>query len=128
MHHGVFTTREGVSDGDPQHRDHYPVAWLTVDCSDRLYLNGYVPTLQTSAVGWFLKETGNPIPRGPVCFGPRTIGSSATDPSRCRKSRSCTRAWARRTMSRRVPCRFAQVMCVVPRSHQERASAFRPAS
>ncbi len=26
-------------------RDHVP---LTIDCIDRLYLNGYVPTLQTS--------------------------------------------------------------------------------
>jgi hypothetical protein len=37
---------------------------LTVDCIDRLYLNGYVPTLQTSGqLCWFLKEhLGNPIP------------------------------------------------------------------
>ena len=37
---------------------------LTVDCIDRLYLNGYVPTLQTSGqLCWFLREhLGNPIP------------------------------------------------------------------
>jgi hypothetical protein len=37
---------------------------LTVDCIDRLYLNGYVPTLQTSGqLCWFLQEhLGNPIP------------------------------------------------------------------
>src|SRR6478735_6565961 len=37
---------------------------LTVDCIDRLYLNGYVPTLQTSGqLCWYLKEhLGNPIP------------------------------------------------------------------
>jgi hypothetical protein len=37
---------------------------LTVDCIDRLYLNGYVPRLQTSGqLCWFLKEhLGNPIP------------------------------------------------------------------
>jgi hypothetical protein len=37
---------------------------LTVDCSDRLYLNRYVPRQQTSAqLCWFLQEhRGNPIP------------------------------------------------------------------
>jgi hypothetical protein len=37
---------------------------LTVDCIDRLYLNGYLPTLQTSGqLCWFLEEhLGNPIP------------------------------------------------------------------
>jgi hypothetical protein len=37
---------------------------LTVDCIDRLYLNGYVPRLQTSGqLCWFLQEhLGNPIP------------------------------------------------------------------
>jgi hypothetical protein len=42
-------------------RDHVT---LTVDCIDRLYLNGYVPTLQTSGqVCWFLRDhLGNPIP------------------------------------------------------------------
>ena len=37
---------------------------LTIDCIDRLYLNGYVPTLQTSGqLCWFLREhLGNPIP------------------------------------------------------------------
>jgi len=37
---------------------------LTVDCIDRLYLNGYVPRLQTSGqLCWFLGEhLGNPIP------------------------------------------------------------------
>ena len=37
---------------------------LTIDCIDRLYLNGYVPTLQTSGqLCWFLqKHLGNPIP------------------------------------------------------------------
>jgi len=42
-------------------RDHVT---LSVDCIDRLYLNGYVPTLQTSGqLCWFLREhLGNPIP------------------------------------------------------------------
>jgi hypothetical protein len=42
-------------------RDHVT---LTVDCVDRLYLNGYVPTLQTSGqLCWFLRDhLGNPIP------------------------------------------------------------------
>jgi hypothetical protein len=42
-------------------RDHVT---LTADCIDRLYLNGYVPTLQTSGqLCWFLEEhLGNPIP------------------------------------------------------------------
>ena len=42
-------------------RDHVT---LTVDCIDRLYLNGYVPRLQTSGqLCWFLREhQGNPIP------------------------------------------------------------------
>ncbi len=42
-------------------RDHVT---LTVECIDRLYLNGYVPTLQTSGqLCWFLREhLGNPIP------------------------------------------------------------------
>jgi hypothetical protein len=37
---------------------------LTIDCVDRLYLNGYVPKLQTSGqLCWFLGEhLGNPIP------------------------------------------------------------------
>jgi hypothetical protein len=37
---------------------------LTIDCLDRLYLNGYVPRLQTSGqLCWFLQEhLGNPIP------------------------------------------------------------------
>lgn len=37
---------------------------LTVDCIDRLYLNGYVPKLQTAGqLCWYLKEhLGNPIP------------------------------------------------------------------
>ena len=37
---------------------------LTVDCLDRLYLNGYVPRLQTSGqLCWFLRDhLGNPIP------------------------------------------------------------------
>jgi hypothetical protein len=37
---------------------------LTIDCVDRLYLNGYVPRLQTSGqLCWFLREhLGNPIP------------------------------------------------------------------
>src|SRR4029079_17038918 len=35
-------------------RDHVT---LTIDCIDRLYLNGYVPTLQTSGqLCWYLKE------------------------------------------------------------------------
>jgi hypothetical protein len=42
-------------------RDHVT---LSVDCIDRLYLNGYVPTLQTSGqLCWFLRDhLGNPIP------------------------------------------------------------------
>jgi hypothetical protein len=42
-------------------RDHVT---LTVDCIDRLYLNGYVPTLQTAGqLCWFLRDhLGNPIP------------------------------------------------------------------
>jgi hypothetical protein len=42
-------------------RDHVT---LTVDCIDRLYLNGYVPKLQTSGqLCWFLQEhLGNAIP------------------------------------------------------------------
>ncbi len=37
---------------------------LTIDCIDRLYLNGYVPKLQTSGqLCWFLREhLGHPIP------------------------------------------------------------------
>lgn len=37
---------------------------LSVDCIDRLYLNGYVPRLQTSGqLCWFLQDhLGNPIP------------------------------------------------------------------
>ena len=37
---------------------------LTVDCIDRLYLNGYVPTLQAAGqLCWFLQEhLGSPIP------------------------------------------------------------------
>src|SRR5436190_19153441 len=37
---------------------------LTVDCLDRLYLNGYVPTLQTSGylVTFLTKHRGAPIP------------------------------------------------------------------
>lgn len=49
-------------------RDHVT---LTVDCIDRLYLNGYVPTLQTSGqLCWFLRDhLGNPIP-SPALFRP----------------------------------------------------------
>ena len=37
---------------------------LTVDCIDRLYLNGYVPRLQTSGqiVGFLRDHLGHPIP------------------------------------------------------------------
>jgi len=37
---------------------------LTVDCVDRLYLNGYVPRLQTSGqlVGFLRDHLGNPVP------------------------------------------------------------------
>ena len=37
---------------------------LTVDCIDRLYLNGYVPRLQTAGqlVGFLRDHLGNPIP------------------------------------------------------------------
>ena len=49
-------------------RDHVS---LSVTCLDRLYVNGYVPTLQTSGqLCYFLKEhLGNPIP-SPALFGP----------------------------------------------------------
>jgi hypothetical protein len=49
-------------------RDHVS---LTATCIDRLYLNGYVPTLQTSGqLCWFLREyLGNPIP-SPALFRP----------------------------------------------------------
>lgn len=49
-------------------RDHVT---LTVDCIDRLYLNGYVPTLQTSGqLCWFLRDhLGNPIP-SPALLSP----------------------------------------------------------
>lgn len=44
---------------------------LTVDCLDRLYLNGYVPRLQTAGqLCWFLQDhLGNPIP-SPALLGP----------------------------------------------------------
>ena len=44
---------------------------LTVSCLDRLYLNGYVPTLQSSGqISCFLgKHLGNPIP-SPALFAP----------------------------------------------------------
>ena len=44
---------------------------LTVDCIDRLDLNGYVPTLQTAGpLYWFLREhLGNPVP-SPALFRP----------------------------------------------------------
>jgi len=44
---------------------------LSVTCVDRLYVNGYVPTLQTSGqLCYFLKDhRGNPIP-SPALFGP----------------------------------------------------------
>lgn len=47
---------------------------LTVDCIDRLYLNGYVPTLQTSGqLCWYLKEhLGNPIPSPATQTSPKT--------------------------------------------------------
>ena len=42
---------------------------LTVDCVDRLYLNGYVPRLQSEGgVVAFLRHRGHTIP-SPVCFG-----------------------------------------------------------
>ncbi|HVE74302.1 MAG TPA: hypothetical protein VNA30_04320, partial [Mycobacteriales bacterium] len=49
-------------------RDHVT---LTVDCIDRLYLNGYVPRLQTSGqLYWFLREhLGDPVP-SPALFRP----------------------------------------------------------
>lgn len=49
-------------------RDHVS---LSISCLDRLYVNGYVPTLQTSGqLCYFLKEhLGNPIP-SPALFGP----------------------------------------------------------
>ncbi len=44
---------------------------LSIACLDRLYINGYVPTLQTSGhLCYFLKEhRGNPIP-SPALLGP----------------------------------------------------------
>lgn len=44
---------------------------LSVTCLDRLYINGYVPTLQTSGqLCYFLKDhRGHPIP-SPALFGP----------------------------------------------------------
>ena len=49
-------------------RDHVT---LSIACVDRLYVNGYVPTLQTSGqLCYFLREhLGNPIP-SPALFGP----------------------------------------------------------
>ena len=42
---------------------------LTVDCVDRLYLNAYVPRLQSEGgVVAFLRHRGHPIP-SPACFG-----------------------------------------------------------
>src|SRR5919202_5911541 len=37
---------------------------LSIRCLDRLYINGYVPTLQTSGqLCWFLRDhLGNPVP------------------------------------------------------------------
>jgi hypothetical protein len=44
---------------------------LTVDCIDRLYLNGYVPRLQTAGqlCGFLQDHLGNPIP-SPALLGP----------------------------------------------------------
>jgi hypothetical protein len=38
---------------------------LSVSCVDRIYVNGYVPTLQTSGqLCYFLRDhRGNPVPR-----------------------------------------------------------------
>src|SRR6266571_3617955 len=52
---------------------------LTVRCVDRLYLNGYLPTLQTSGqlVHFLHDHLGNPIP-SPALFRPlhdRFVGS-----------------------------------------------------
>src|ERR671912_424956 len=71
-------------------RDHVT---LTVDCIDRLYLNGYVPRLQTSGqVCGFLREhLGNPIP-SPALLRPlhdrfvRDVAAFAD----AGRSRSCT--------------------------------------
>ncbi len=57
-------------------RDHVS---LSITCLDRLYINGYVPTLQTSGqLCYFLREhLGNPIP-SPALFSPlhdRFVGS-----------------------------------------------------
>lgn len=43
---------------------------LEVDCLDRIYLNGYVPTLQTGGqlVNFLTKHSGNRIP-SPALFG-----------------------------------------------------------
>jgi len=47
---------------------------LTVDCVDRLYLNAYVPRLQSEGgVVAFLRHRGHPIP-SPACFGQITDG------------------------------------------------------
>src|ERR671932_2661490 len=47
---------------------------LTVECLDRLYLNGYVPTLQTSGglVTFLTKHRGAPIP------SPKLLGDMTT--------------------------------------------------
>src|SRR2546425_11740176 len=55
---------------------------LSITCLDRLYINGYVPTLQTSGqLCYFLREhLGNPIP-SPALFSPlhdRFVGSIKT--------------------------------------------------
>ena len=48
-------------------RDHVT---LTVECLDRIYLNGYIPGLQTSGqlVNFLIKHRGNPIP-SPALLG-----------------------------------------------------------
>ena len=52
---------------------------LTVDCSDRLYLSGYVPRLQTSAqLCWSCRSTWGIRSSRQRCCPRCKIGSSAT--------------------------------------------------
>ena len=45
---------------------------LDIECIDRLYLNGYIPQMQTSGgLGYYLRQKGFPIP-SPVILGDMT--------------------------------------------------------
>ena len=62
-------------------RDHVS---LTVECVDRLYLNGYVPRLQSSGgVGTFLRHRGRAI-ASPALFAEITAGFKARLQAYCR--------------------------------------------